>query len=233
LVCCNSSKKNDFTSIDPHFAFVNIGDVERTEIAKAIEIIKGCGAKVIAINVLFESKKTPLEDSLLAKSMKAAGNVILSSGLRSDGHITRSNSMFSDVCLDHGAFEFGFNDDELVDRFKISVLDDHGDLVWTFPFSIAMNYNQQNNLLETTHPDHYYAIKFDASSFDTKVFDIKNLSGVDCNVFRDKIVLVGYFGPRDEEAFFTTLDPKRKMFSTMIFANIISTILKKDFEDAR
>ena len=36
---------------------------------------------------------------------------------------------------------------------------------------------------------------------------------------------MGYLGPNEEDNFFTVMDSKKKMYSTIILANIIATIL--------
>jgi hypothetical protein len=229
---CNTSKENaGQAKVDDRIILINIGNSDRLEIAKAIEKVSHCSPKIIAINAIFVGTIDSNSDLALSNAIKYSQNVIIPFEVNGNGFI-KSNELFANGCLAQGAVEM-WPADDVINTFKVSFYSDKmEELVWAFPFTIVNYFDIGNpSYLRETKPNQDYYIKFSQNSLDNNGISLDSLNRVSCEVLKGSIVLMGDIVYNDENGFLISDDSNIRVSSTVIFANIISTILSHDFTE--
>ncbi len=232
---CNNPKENHTeSSVDSRIVLVNIKDANRLQIANALDRLKSCSTKIIAINAIFENKMDPKYDSVFSNAIKISGNVILPF-VEGDGELVQSDSLFRTICLGQGAVEM-WPVDEVINTFKTVIYsNEKEELAWTFPFAIVNYFDIGNqSYLKQTKPNKQYYIKFNQSNEVGSGYEgisLDCLSSLNCDTFRNKIVLMGDIIQDDRDGYLISSDSKVRFSSTIIFAAIITTILNQDFSE--
>ena len=231
-LCCNIPKVKLTNQIDPDIVLVNIGDVDRTAIADMLLWIDSCKPALIAVDVWFIKEKDSLQDSKLIDALKTIKKDILSYALDSLGNPVKSHKKFSSLAFDDGLAVLK-ETNGLSDRF--------------IPVRKIKNHIHEHFALKIVRhwkPDFDYKFKVNKSisvNFTRTVNQYKYVHGEDINkdlvadIFKDKIVMLGYLGPSDEDKHFTPLrfvknypDKAPDTYGVVILANAVRTILDYD-----
>jgi CHASE2 domain-containing sensor protein len=202
---------------------VNVPRVNRCEISRLVDVISACDPKIIGINFTFRNDTNPKCDSSLQNSISISNKVILT-----DSHQEGSINKFSDYALLSGQSGIALDEDNVAEAYY-RLTDLKVRYGFSFPFHIAIQYvdDKAVELSRLSTPLEYpIVIYYRLEDFDKIDFD--KLSNVDCNLIKDKIVLLGYLGPEDEDLIKThvTNSSSDKTYSTVIIANVILDILK-------
>tara|TARA_R110001592_G_scaffold307299_2_gene580974 strand:- start:519575 stop:520777 length:1203 start_codon:yes stop_codon:yes gene_type:complete len=243
---------NDDAYFENNVVLINLENLDRKGIAQLIDSISAYQPKVIGLDALFFGAKNPQHDFALFRSIKNAGNVILSSKLDSVTSDGRHQYMHEPYGLFHTVGKSAFANlvTGLDDGFRTSRVitpkEMVGDsVVWSFPAALVESFDEEayrhlkarGNTLESINwvgnIDHFF--RFRAS-------DIFN-NNVDLSLLKDKMVIVGYLGPKlgevldYEDVFFTPLNPNPvgrafpDMYGPVIHANAVSMMLKQNYID--
>ncbi len=222
-------------ALDPDIAMVNIGEGDRAEIGRILQAINKYKPAVIAINAIFIGEKDHYQDSVLVEALKAIPNDILIYNVDEKGKEQHSHEKFLQQVTAEGFSRFVSEFDLVsymmpVQKIKDSVHE-------LFPLTIVrewkpgfqhrlsvnktvkINYRRQLPALNPLEPEYLYD------------------DSVDSVFLRNKVVLVGYLGPKNEDKCYTPLRlvkdknyPKDQPdnYRLVVIANAIRTIL--DYE---
>jgi hypothetical protein len=223
---------NGNPEIDKTIALVNYKTVDRASIARAIRTINECNPKIVAVSARFLEYRDPEGDSLLSQAIRFKKNVILASGgnfqrvLTTGDRLVRSQSRFTEGCLAEGLVHYGFKNDEIVSFEPYRSVGD--EVVWSLPISVASYYDTSlaDDFMYKFVGNTYYYIHFSRNIDSFQIFDIDNLDNLACETLADKIVLLGYLGPDDEDLLMIDSNDDKKMYGTVIQANIILNLLE-------
>ncbi|MEJ7645448.1 MAG: CHASE2 domain-containing protein [Chryseolinea sp.] len=209
--------------IDNEIILINAGLAGRNEISIALDRIAACRTKVVGINLVFPSRQEPLADIRLAKSIKNAGNVVLVSLLKDD-KIISSDSLFTSSALAQGLINYGFAEDGSISAQMLytSIGDD---LIWSFPTTLASYFdiNRSDEIMRAAQGNQFYKIDY---KYNFRVVDIGE--EFNCALMSDKIVIIGYLGPGNEDLYLTSSGQQR--YSTWILGNCLKSIQEGHFE---
>ena len=229
--------------IDTNIILIDIGNLNRSGIAKQIEIINSYNPKVIALYVQFPRLRDSIGDNNLANALQNSKNVVLSYSIFKEGNnksITKSHHIFSDNKV-NGFGNLSFNPKDLVVRefdVKMKIEDS---INYSFPFEIvkAFDKDKANNFLTKNIEKPYIYYKGNINNFfHINTSDLLN-KRFDGNVFKNKIVIMGFLGEDApsaiEDYHYTPLNETKTfrlapdMPGTVINANIVSMILNEKY----
>ncbi|MBX2965988.1 MAG: CHASE2 domain-containing protein [Cyclobacteriaceae bacterium] len=204
---------------------VNARDANRCEMGSIIQLISSCNPKVIGVNFLFIGDKNAYCDSILLESIKKADNVMLIEGFENGQH-AKSESKFKEVSFLSALNGFLQNDSGKVDGYY-SLIDHRGKWEVSFPFLLALQYDKSKSaeLSSTLSPvKHPIKIYHELSEFE--IFD-NYIETTNCAIFENRIVLIGYLGPKYEDIFEVVASGKsgERVYGTVILANMLLDIL--------
>ena len=214
--------------IDPDIVLVNIGDGNRESIAKLLLLINNCKPAVIGIDSWFIGKKDQQQDSALIKALDTIQNEVLAYYIDSTKKVVKSDSVFSSLSKNEGLVAVEEIDGlasaikpiQMVNKVEHSLFALKIVEQWRPGFKTMLKINQVIPIKYTRTLDEFWN------------FDYWELLEVDCQILRNKIVLVGYLGPSNEDKHFTPIRIIKKYeakdpdtYGLVIIANEIRTIL--------
>ncbi len=236
-------------SADTNIVIVNIGYLNRPQLAGLITVIKSYNPKVVGLDILFKDKKEPEGDSLLEQAIKLDGNTVIVNRLSgydeskqcfdtmttSLNRFTRySVSGFANLPSKDGSNMTTIRMFIPDTKFKDSTVDAFSTEIVKMFDKPAYNYlmNRKNNYETINYrgnADKFYYV--DGT-------DPANLAGLD--FIKNKIVLLGFLGNYPvknifEDIFYTPMNENYAgktypdMYGVVIHANIISMILHRDY----
>lgn len=252
------SKLRETKDGDNRITLVNIGG-SRAEIAKQIEIINQYHPKVIGIDAFFRAPKDRESDSALVQAFSKVKNLVLVCELIDDP----DKNVVAGIKLSHPMFmkyaHAGFADmiSEGMNKFRTSrdcvPKDAYADsIVYSFPTQLAALYdkNAVSKYLERKKDTEIINFQGNVNASGAQNAKI-TFSAIEVNqvlngefdgeeVFKDKIVIMGFMGDENSEneyldRFFTPLNDDYvgkalpDMYGVVVHANIVSMILKGDF----
>ena len=233
---CNSKKvykevvRTD--KIDPDIILINIGNSNRTEIAALLLDIEKCSPLMVGIDVIFPRHRQSLEDSILAIAIEKISNDILAYRFDSAGKEEISIDKFRKFARDEGYVDLDRRegvsshftpikkvDGKLYESFALKVIKQ-----WKPEFKYNLTVDKSVPILfQRSQQQYYYFVKEDLLD--------KNV----CELLKNKIVLVGYLGPGDEDKQYTPIrsndknqEGKPDTYGLVIQANAIRTILENE-----
>jgi CHASE2 domain-containing sensor protein len=243
-------KNHDNTNLDTNIVLVNIGNLNRREIAMQLDIINSYNPSVIGIDAMFARESNPESDLILAESFSKCKNLVLTSKLVD---YDNDKKMYGDLNLPLDILarkaQVGFT------NFYIEYDKDFRTSRLFSPFDSVKNSRISffaAKIVELVNKDAYdYLMKRNKTfeiinfkrNFDKylsldveEVFDKKDNLGF----LNGKIVLMGFMGPNmstkvTEDNFFTPMNrqflgrSQPDMYGVVIHANIISMILEKAY----
>ncbi len=226
--------KKDFGSltekIDPDIVLINIEEGDRAFIGKLLKIVDSCKPILIAIDVSFLEEKDPTQDSILMQAFKEIDNDILVYRLDSAGKPLKPIVKFSSFASDEGLEDVqgleGISsfitplrviDSNIHKLFALKIIER-----WKPEFMHSFKVNQVVPIKFTRTLDQF--IHFNGGVLNTKEHQYS---------LNDKIVIVTYLGPSNEDKHFTPIrfstgqnDNKPDTYGGVIIANSIRTILE-------
>ncbi len=243
------SKLSPEKSADTNIVIVNIGYLNRPQLAELITKIKSYKPKVVGLDILFRENKEPIGDSLLSEAIKLDDNTVIVnklSGYDEEKQIydTLTTSINKFKNFSYSGFanfpsKAGSNLTTIrlfkpEAKFKDSTIDAFStEIVKLFDKKSYDKLIKRNKNFETINyrgnADKFYYV--DGTNID-------NLDNLD--FLKDKIVLLGFLGEYPsqkilEDIFYTPLNENYAgktypdMYGVVIHANIISMILNKSY----
>ncbi len=235
---------------DTNIVLVNIGELNRAEIAREIRRISAESPKVIGIDAFFMREKSSELDIPLAEALVDAPHIVLCSKLR----YNQDSSRFDSLLQSHPKFSSkastGFanliNEDEndyiTIRNFSPSeIFGRHRELAFATAIAAQVDSTSVARLLARGNPTETINFRGDYGHFYT--LDAETVlqdTTLDLSFIRNKIVLFGYLGRSLQKVdltdrFFTPLNERPAgrtlpdMYGVVIHANIISMILRGDY----
>lgn len=204
---------------------VNVGRIDRCEIGALINAISKCNPKVIGINLLFTEERNRRCDSILQKSIHDSGKIVLVEGFQG-GHPVKSIMKFSKTAYNGGHNGFLTDDAGVVTSYE-RLIDHEGKWALTFPFLIALQYNKDRaaELSSKITAEEYPLVLYHDKDSLTIVDQASVLTN--CDALHEKLVIVGYLGPDDEDLVTTKISGRsvEKTYATVVQANNVLDIL--------
>jgi CHASE2 domain-containing sensor protein len=222
-----SEKKND--RIDPDIVIINIEEGDRSFIGRTLLTIDSCKPKLIGIDAWFIQEKDSVQDIALINALKNVKNVILGYSLDTLGHPLRSHFKFRTLVDDEGLAVLQIQDGLSSHFTPITLIDnkenEHIALKivrkWQPDFTVDIDKGKTIPINFSRTLDQF--IHLNASELKAK----KNFNDIN-----NKIVLLGYIGPSNEDKHFTPFTKKLNTknnepdtYGVVIIANEIRTIL--------
>jgi len=233
LFSCSSQERYfvDITNrIDPDIILVNIGNANRAAIGEMLLTINRCNPKVIGFDGWFRDARDGFQDVVLIRALDSIQNDVLAYYIDSTNLIRKSNTKFSSLA-DEGLVSVdeinglasAIKPIQTINKVEHSLFALKIINLWKPQFKTFLKTNQ-------TIP-----IKYTRTLEKFIHFDYLDLANVDPEALKNKIVLLGFLGPGNEDKHFTpfrlvksydTNDPDT--YGLVIIANAIRTIL--DYE---
>lgn len=247
-----SSQLRDENSVeaDTNIVMVNIGELNRAEIAQQIEIINSHEPAVIGLDAFFRKEKTSDLDEPLEQALLKTKNLVVASKL---ANYNEEKNRFDSLELSHPKFAQnatpGFvnviTDDEASFRTsrEISFKENIGDSThWSFAAQIVKSFKNDAFKKLEARGNETEIINFRGNFKKFYALDVTDIfdSTSDLSFLKGKIVLMGFLGenfekPSLEDVFFTPLNEHYAgksypdMYGVVIHANVISMALTGDY----
>lgn len=221
---------------DRRIVIVNTGQLDRAELGFLIEKVSSYQPKVIGLDIYFEEAKEPANDSILRETFKKVKNIVgVSVAVPEKKDFSIRKNYFDDVNTNRG--------------YANLVGEDIGTIRYYSPFEIVngKKYPQITSAIVREYDKQAYD-KLEKRHKDVETINYKRrvdkyqvlepeqilMDGVDSNLIKDKIVLLGYVNldPNNiEDKKFTPMNEKfagksnPDMNGIIVQANIISMVL--------
>ena len=243
------SKLNNDRAADTNIVIVNIGYLNRLELANLITKIKNFNPKVVGIDAFFKENKDPISDSLLEEAINLDGNTVLVNNL---GDYNKNKKQYENLASSISRFSnnsfAGYANLPSKDASSLTTVrlfkprsNVRDSLVNAFAVQIVKLYDpvSYNYLLQRKND--FETINYRGNADKFFYIDGTNPENLDNAYFiRNKIVLLGFLGsyPSNrilEDIYYTPLNKNYAgktvpdMYGVVIHANIISMILDKDY----
>jgi CHASE2 domain-containing sensor protein len=243
------SKFNYDKNADTNIVIVNIGYLNRPQIADVITKIKSFGPKVVGLDILFIGNKDPVGDLLLEEAVKSGGNTVIVNKL--SGYDSKSGNYDSLITSMSRITDISFSgyanlpskdgsNFTTIRMFKPSVKFKDS-IVYAFAASAAKLYNPKAFNYLISRNNNFETINYRGNIDKFYFVDGTNPGSLDnAGFIKNKIVLLGFTGEYPsyrifEDIFYTPLNDNYAgktypdMYGVVIHANIISMILHKDY----
>lgn len=223
------------TTIDPDIVLINIEDGDRAFIGKLIKTIDSCKPAVIAIDAIFLVEKDELQDSLLADALKIAQHDVLVYYVDENGKLRKNRERFAALAAASGFLHFE-KDVGLVSNMtplpKIN-----GEVHQSFPLTIVNQWKpgfKHDIKTNKSIPIIYRRTLQQYTFFSGSGFNVSEYGEYLVN----KVVLLGYLGPSDEDKNFTPLrlvkdypEDKPDTYNLVIVANAVRTLIEHEVRE--
>jgi CHASE2 domain-containing sensor protein len=227
----SNPKGKDFSvnltyTIDPDIILVNIGNADRISVAKQLLKIDSCQPALIAVDTYFPDEKGNAQDSDLMNALQKIPNDVLSYFIDSNNNVLKSHRKFEVLAKDEGLAFVTVVNGLSSQCTPIEVIDGTQHELfslrqWKPDFKTTFKPDQTINTNFTRTLDEYVHIEG------------TDLANIDCNYFKNKVILLGYLGPDDIDKHFTPIrfvkdypENKADTYGLVIIANQIRTILE-------
>jgi hypothetical protein len=216
------------TKVDPEIVLVNIEDGDRAFIANLLLRLETYKPALIALDAFLVPEKNGAFDSQLSGAFTNIKNDLIAYGFDSTGKLQEPQLKFSALTKDIGfvatqeinglashIIPIQKIDNQIRECLALKVVK-----VWKPGFEHSLRINQSIPIIYTRKLQQY--IHLNGS----------NIYDIDSNFLRNKVVLVGYLGPTQDDKHFTPIRLKVEYpseepdtYGVVILANEISTIL--------
>jgi len=230
--------------LDTNIVLVNIGDNNRQEIAREIEIIQSYKPKVIGLDIIFRNNGDTAGNAGLNKIISTAPNIVLARQIVfQDGvptHLDTTANLFKAIHTGHVNFP-GQNQRSSTIREFQPIIQVGDELIPAFTIEIIKQYNPE--VIEILIKRGYnreiinYSGTLQSFPYINETEIISQVTGLE--VIKDKIVLLGYFNTGRsfsfEDKYFTPFNEELSgrswpdMYGIVIHANILSMIIRGDY----
>lgn len=215
-------------TIDPDIVLINLEEGDRSFIGKLLLKIDSCKPFLIGLDGWFKGEKDSIQDSVLMKALEVVQNDILGYVFDSTDVPMKLNPKFGSLVKDQGSLLVegpeGFSNfftpiqtiyNENHEHFSLKVIKH-----WKPNFKVNFKTNE------------FIPIKFTRTLNQFVHFNGSELTANNCKDLKNKVVLLGYLGPGDEDKHFTPLRSVGRYdadepdtYGLVIVANEIRTIL--------
>lgn len=236
---------------DTNIVLINIGYLNRKDIADLLNIINEYNPKAIGIDSFFPDPKDSDGDSALAQALRNTKKLFLVSKI----DYLDNDDIFDTVYYSHPMFldnaNFGFANIITDDKtgFRVvrafspkEIVKDSLRLFFALELAKLIDSNKVNKFLERANKSEFINYKRNIYNNKYTVFDVQEIFNRDKRLSRitDKVVLLGFLGPDIktlvfEDIFFTPMNPNYMgkaypdMYGLVIHANVISMVIEEDY----
>lgn len=236
-------------NLDTNIILVNIGQLNRAEIARQLERIREQKPKVIGFDGFFQILRDSETDEFLNHELSKEHNLVMASYLHSENIKT---GLFDSIELSNPYFNSGLTgfvnlgganpETSTVRKFSSKEIFNH-DTLYSLTAKLAMIYDPDafSRLIKRDKKREIIKYRGNIEAFGR--FDAYEVldSLTDLSIIKNKIVLMGYMGPSFsshndlEDIYFTPLNKELNgrshpdMYGVVIHANILSMILAQDY----
>lgn len=222
-----------------HDDFLEGDTISRKKLAHLINRVSERNPKVIGLDVLLDKSKESDED--LIKAIEAAGNVIIPFELKAKSPVKAPEMLFPLSEFSEIA-EIGFANfskhpiDGIVRELQPVEIKEGNSIYYPFALQILLCFHAGKSLEEILqgNPENTRSLRINFDKEDQ--FIVLTSDDLESKVFKDfyyedKIVLIGYWGEKQQhDTFFTPLSVgNQKMRGVFIHANILNTINGKQY----
>ncbi len=241
-------RDNDKVEIDENIVLVNNGHLDRKTTAELLNIINSNNPKIIAIDAFFRSPKGEEQDLPLADAFSNIKNLILVNELFDTNEDSKfdslktSNPMFNKYAVNGYANMYIHPEDFKTVRLVKPISKVNGKYIPSLSSKVVQIYDKSKYQRYKNRNNELEAINFkrNINKYHTYNYDDILDGNFDPNHFENKIVLIGYMGPKlgevsTEDIFYTPMNnhyvgkTTPDMYGVVIHANIISMILEEDY----
>lgn len=215
--------------IDPDIVLVNLGEIDRAAIGKLLLTISRCRPAVIGVDAWFPVEKDKPKDSILVAALASIQNDILAYHFDSVGTIVKSHNKFSAVVKDEGVVNGEYTNGLATGMKPLQIVNNTSHKLFSLKIIELWKPGFETGL----KPGQIIPIKFTRTLNQFFHFDYSEIEEIDCGAFYDKIVLIGFLGPGNEDKHFTPIrlvkkynDNEPDTYGLVIIANQIRTILE-------
>jgi|APTNR8051073442_1049403.scaffolds.fasta_scaffold16424_3 CHASE2 domain-containing sensor protein len=217
---------------------IGVEEANRFTISTLLEKVCAVGPKVVGVNLFFFGETVQFHDAALMGSIYNCTNIVLASDLveiptLKGGGLEIINSLHIFASDETTGFA-NFLDKNLMPQYFSTFEIVDATREYHFSVHVAMMFDSLKTSDFLLHNDKVLEIDYRQGKrkFTKLTLDEILLKDFNPNVLKDKIVLVGYLGPSDEDKFITPLkanikSSKPDMYGTEILANIILQILEE------
>jgi len=236
--------------IDTNIVLVNIGQLNRFQIAKQIETINLFNPKVVAVDVIFSERRNKYSDSALSKSFNEANNLVLvgilnnyvESGNYYEKYIRPNKAFTKNATWGYANLPTKYGTSSKTIRSFRPYSKVKNQLFPAFSVRVAEAFDKTafNKLVRRANKIEFINYRGNIDKFVT--IDVENLNerNIDLKFLKNKIVLLGFLGntlteKTFEDIYFTPLNETYAgrsypdMYGVTIHANIISMILNGNY----
>lgn len=220
---------------DRDIVLINIENGDRAFLAEILSKIDSINPKVVGIQVYFQSTKDAKGDSLLSLALKNLRGDVLSYGWGSTGMEQHSISRFTSVVDSEGFLQFEETNGLVSKMTPIKKI--NGKIHESFALKISKLWRPDPTFSFSENKSLFIEYTRTLNSFLTiNGSDLVSLSITDFDLdnLKEKIFLVGYIGPHEENMYRTPLrflaedtlpQTKPDTYGLVIIANQIRTLL--------
>ena len=237
-------RKDESTPVDRRIVIVNIGHLDREEIAYLIEKATSMGPRIMGLDSYFNGPRDPHKDSILRSTFEKTKNLVVVSRINSEHlHHTKEFELMPDY-FDSAIHERGYanviGEEAGTIRLYSPFEKIEKEKYPSFTSVLLDKYDKEAfEKLEKRHRQ-VEVINYARRTRQYQIVEPEDLmtDNVDTGMLKDKIVLLGYVNenPYDiEDKFFTPMNEKFAAKSTpdmngiVIHANILSMALDKNY----
>lgn len=237
LLSCDTPRVGPIKN-DSDIVLVNIQEGDREFIAKILLKIDSLKPKAVGINVYFASLKDGKRDSLLTNVLRNLKGDVLSYGLDNEGNERHSLPIFTSAVSDEGFLDLNETNglvshmtpvvkiaESIKESFALKIAKR-----WSSNLNISFSPNKSIPIEYTRTANSFFNINGDdLISLPIAVYDLENM--------KNKIFLLGYLGPSEEDKYRTPLrviandtisHNQPDTYGLVIIANQIRTLLDKN-----
>ncbi len=224
--CGSKNSTNKCQHFNESITVINYGNLNRDEIAQLIKKIQSLNPAVIGLKVFFVNEKQGDDD---LKELIAADNIVLP--VRVMGNELKK-SYFKNQSF--GASDLILNEKtNRVDEFLIYE-NYNEDTIKSFSVKILEKYS--NTYKPDLKESKYQSIDFNGNCYCFIVADHTIIDNIYKDHIENNIVLLGYLGEEfeisgcikeDKDVHYTEFNDGEKMYSTIISANVLYTLMKQ------
>jgi CHASE2 domain-containing sensor protein len=214
---------------------INIGEFDRTEIAKTVAIINANNPSVISLDLEFSEIKE--EDLILNQALEECKNLVMASIIQYFGEDLFLISLAANpvVIPDHARTGFVSAEKGQTQWIKIHERNSSfsEDIEYHFSIVTAMAFDSLKTINFINSNSH--ELKIDYKNGQRKFITFSGYEVLNRKITREdiegKIVMVGFLGPGDDDKYVTPLNkngkfPKPDMYGLEILANIVAQVLE-------
>jgi CHASE2 domain-containing sensor protein len=244
------------TAMDTNIVIVNIGELDRADIAQQIMILNKSKPRVIGLDILFKKLREPEQDSLLAMAMAQTENLVLGTILKSPTVQEDNTVIWDSLQKSHPIFQQhgdarGFvntisSGDSQFETWREAAIRERmadGKIEYCFAAEILSFYNPNAAKIMKSRNNEYEIINYRGNLDKFTVLETDDVleEKFDPNVIRGKIVLLGYLGKTytstvwSDDKYYTPMNERQvgrtspDMYGIVGHANIISMALQNDY----